>query len=51
MAIVVEMDVQLALDDVRGDTEIAAAVNHVLAWTAMPSARQGMCWCGWKARV
>lgn len=34
MALVVEMDVQLAPDDVRGDTEIAAAVNHVLAWSA-----------------
>ncbi|RFO96047.1 OsmY domain-containing protein [Rhodoferax lacus] len=38
MAIVVEMDVQLGPDAVRGDTDIAAAVNHVLAWTtAVPN--------------
>lgn len=33
MALVVEMEVQLAGHAVRGDTDIAAAVNHVLAWT------------------
>ncbi len=33
LALVVEMEVQLGPDDVRSDTDIAAAVNHVLAWT------------------
>lgn len=32
-ALVVELEVQLGADHARSDTDIAAAVNHVLAWT------------------
>lgn len=39
-AVVVEMEVQLAADAVRSDTDIAAAAIHVLLWnTAVPRGR------------